>query len=654
VAETIYNTAPDWRTTWVDDQGVPLIDGTLEFFKASDHGTQKAVYQSNIITPPATTPPAYPNPIDLASGANVAAIFFASDENYYIELRDSSGTLVQSVDNWNSPENTDPTPKATEVDFTNYLGNSDFSQSYRTKFESSQLPDHFQTPVASLWNFDRSNTNATITLEFIDFIPGQTDVPNQPDKYLTYECTAIGGGGETFKEVFQQIPDVRTLNAEEIFISFYAKSSSNSQVIISIDQIFGTGGSSSIITNLDTVQLTSSWVKYTVTGTVPSISGKTIGEDSLIEFLVTFPLNEIANIDLTHFQLVRGKEELEYNYLPRRFSNAKAVGLQIPEIIPTYDALNHSFLSHNEKGVVSWLDWSDLLPAGLLFPYPVDSPIPIGFLICHGSLVFTFEYPRLSSILLDKYGREYTFASALSNVTTVTNFRDGAVTDVTAGTSPFSVNVTQQGTGVLPEKFTVTTVAASAITGGTYFEFSSLPLSGPETNFYVWMQVAGAGSNPALGGKTQIKLTLDGSEDADLVADKLKDVLHILKFQLPDYRGRFLRGRDAGEGRDPDAAGRTNRGDGTTGDNAGTLQTDGFKSHTHTVNTTTTGNYDKTTGASVTVDEKVPPDATENVTDDPLTITPTALSLTSISSAVTTGGNETRPLNIYVNYIIKY
>jgi microcystin-dependent protein len=43
-------------------------------------------------------------------------------------------------------------------------------------------------------------------------------------------------------------------------------------------------------------------------------------------------------------------------------------------------------------------------------------------------------------------------------------------------------------------------------------------------------------------------------------------------FNLPDYRGYFLRGWNNGTAIDPDAASRTNRGDGTTGDNIGTKQ----------------------------------------------------------------------------------
>jgi hypothetical protein len=46
----------------------------------------------------------------------------------------------------------------------------------------------------------------------------------------------------------------------------------------------------------------------------------------------------------------------------------------------------------------------------------------------------------------------------------------------------------------------------------------------------------------------------------------------VTTFNLPDYRGEFLRGYDHTKGSDPDRASRTNRGDGTTGDAVGTRQ----------------------------------------------------------------------------------
>jgi microcystin-dependent protein len=70
-------------------------------------------------------------------------------------------------------------------------------------------------------------------------------------------------------------------------------------------------------------------------------------------------------------------------------------------------------------------------------------------------------------------------------------------------------------------------------------------------------------------------------------------------FNLPDYRGQFLRGYDNGAGTDPNATTRIDRGDGTTGDAVGTKQSSQFKSHQRTINppatnTSTNGNHNHT------------------------------------------------------------
>lgn len=106
-------------------------------------------------------------------------------------------------------------------------------------------------------------------------------------------------------------------------------------------------------------------------------------------------------------------------------------------------------------------------------------------------------------------------------------------------------------------------------------------------------------------------------------------------FNLPDDRGRFIRGWDHGAGTDPDAASRTDRGDGTTGDNVGTLQADAFRSHDHDQKEVigsggSTNHYGKTDQGG---DNK--------------------LRTASWDTGVR-GGNETRPVNRYYMPIIKY
>ncbi|MBI5528456.1 MAG: tail fiber protein [Deltaproteobacteria bacterium] len=126
-------------------------------------------------------------------------------------------------------------------------------------------------------------------------------------------------------------------------------------------------------------------------------------------------------------------------------------------------------------------------------------------------------------------------------------------------------------------------------------------------------------------------------------------------FNLPDLRGRFVRGVDSGAGRDPDAAARTaaNAG-GATGDAVGSVEDDAFAGHNHGVNDPGHAHdYYYSTNSS-------PPglpgmDATTFTNSwSPPRISGPILPASTGVSIQTTGGSETRPVNANLNYIIKY
>ncbi|MCB9190636.1 MAG: tail fiber protein [Flavobacteriales bacterium] len=101
-------------------------------------------------------------------------------------------------------------------------------------------------------------------------------------------------------------------------------------------------------------------------------------------------------------------------------------------------------------------------------------------------------------------------------------------------------------------------------------------------------------------------------------------------FNVPDFRGRFLRGVDGNAGLDPDKAQRTemNLG-GNSGNLVGSVQGDEFKSHTHSKTLSLTGGGNAIGWQAEGID---------------------------IGATIATnpsGGSETRPTNAYVNYIIK-
>lgn len=114
-------------------------------------------------------------------------------------------------------------------------------------------------------------------------------------------------------------------------------------------------------------------------------------------------------------------------------------------------------------------------------------------------------------------------------------------------------------------------------------------------------------------------------------------------FNVPDLRGRFLRGRDAGTGRDPDAGSRTAMATGgASGDNVGSIQSDAFESHDH-------GGGDHTHGVPAN-DGTTSANAAGNLYTRQNTAGTSAASGDIIDAE---GGNETRPINAYVNFIIK-
>jgi len=151
-------------------------------------------------------------------------------------------------------------------------------------------------------------------------------------------------------------------------------------------------------------------------------------------------------------------------------------------------------------------------------------------------------------------------------------------------------------------------------------------------------------------------------------------------FRVPDLRGVFLRGVDSGRGQDPDVNSRTAAyPNGSTGGVVGSYQDSDTKAHQHNVslsgNTGDVGGHNHGSNAnpgerglirrSATSDGNTTTDGADqggkgnepDVVNAPSAIPfdgghNHSISLSGVSSA--TGGNESRPKNVYVHYFIKY
>lgn len=169
--------------------------------------------------------------------------------------------------------------------------------------------------------------------------------------------------------------------------------------------------------------------------------------------------------------------------------------------------------------------------------------------------------------------------------------------------------------------------AGSAVTGGSYFTFNTL------TNaYYVWYNVSGTGSDPAPSAKIGIEVKILSTDTNSNVASKTQIAINQYQYAVPDLRGMFIRDLDGGSGNDPDVDLRFNNYSDSFGDEIGTMQLDEIYQHQHSYTLySTTANFVGEGGT-------------------------TAATITGSPAAETgyTGQTESRPVNMYFQYIIKY
>lgn len=118
------------------------------------------------------------------------------------------------------------------------------------------------------------------------------------------------------------------------------------------------------------------------------------------------------------------------------------------------------------------------------------------------------------------------------------------------------------------------------------------------------------------------------------------------KFRLPDYRGAFLRGVNGSRdpSRDPDAASRSGSGPGDSGNSGnavGSLQEQQFQEHEHEI---------QTAPVPITPGDNPPPVQVVRDVISPTTRIDCRPGTVDSSECF---GKETRPVNLYVNFLIK-
>jgi len=138
-------------------------------------------------------------------------------------------------------------------------------------------------------------------------VGGETGLPTQFTKFLRHDVTT----SNDWSQIYHKIEDVALVPEGTVTLSFYAKGTTpDSGLIVYCFQNFGSGGSSEVgISVSQTSTLTSTWQRFTIPITIPSITGKTIGTGSHFYFGIGQGSSTSTNayqLDITGLQLEVG------------------------------------------------------------------------------------------------------------------------------------------------------------------------------------------------------------------------------------------------------------------------------------------------------------------------------------------------------------
>ena len=199
----------------------------------------------------------------------------------------------------------------------NLIINGAMMVAQRSTSVSSQTGSGYKTVDRIYTNASGSTYNQsqqTVT------VGGETGLPTQFTKFLRHDVTTSNDNAH----IYHKIEDVASVPEGTVTLSFYAKGTTpTGGLAFNAYQNFGTGGSPSgevSIAISDTVTLTSTWQRFSVNITVPSITGKTLGTDTNSSHFY-FGIGQFANtstnayqLDITGLQLEKGNTATPFEH----------------------------------------------------------------------------------------------------------------------------------------------------------------------------------------------------------------------------------------------------------------------------------------------------------------------------------------------------
>jgi len=178
-------------------------------------------------------------------------------------------------------------------------------------FSVWQRGTSFSNPAINAYTADRiiQGNNAS-GVAFVDsqqvFTPGTAPVAGYESAYFYRRNVTTAGSGGQYNFIQQRIEDIRTLAGQTVTFSFWAKADSARTVSVSLTQNSGSGGTGGANFNSSNITLSTAWTRYSITTTLTSLSGVTIGTSSYLAVVLNMPINTTMTIDTWGWQVEAG------------------------------------------------------------------------------------------------------------------------------------------------------------------------------------------------------------------------------------------------------------------------------------------------------------------------------------------------------------
>jgi hypothetical protein len=206
-------------------------------------------------------------------------------------------------------------------------------------------------------------SSGTISRSLQSHTLGDTTIPGSPVYFMRNTATT-GSATTDYAMIRYHHEDVRTLTGD-VTLSFWAKADVAKNISVEFGQNFGTAGSTDVNSiGVTKIAITTSWQKYTVTVTLPSIAGKTVANGSTSCVFVTFwmsagssfnartdSLGKInGTVDLSRVQLERGSFSTPFE--------TRLYQVELSMCLRYYEIMWGTATTNN--GAWFWMKWNTL------------------------------------------------------------------------------------------------------------------------------------------------------------------------------------------------------------------------------------------------------------------------------------------------------